>query len=68
MSEKKKETPRRTFLKTASLGAVALGLAGLGGKKEDAAPDVNDGVTPSANPGGPQVHYSKRIGRYIRLP
>ncbi len=67
MSEKKKETPRRAFLKTASLGAVALGLAGLGSKREDAAQEVSDGVTPPATPGGPQIRHSKKIGRYIRL-
>ncbi len=68
MSEKKKETPRRAFLKTASLGAVALGLAGLGGKKEDTAPEVSDGVTSPSNPNGPQIRHSKKIGRYVRLP
>ncbi len=69
MSEKKKETPRRMFLKTASLGAVALGLAGLGGKKEDAAPSnpTADSDTP-ATPTGSPVRYSKKIGRYIQLP
>ncbi len=68
MNEKKKETPRRAFLKTASLGAVALGLVGLGGKKDEPAPEPSDGVTPPSTPGGPQIRHSKKIGRYIRLP